>query len=458
MNQLLKNVSELYNNLIPEKVSGMTVLILFEKIKQKQIPRYFSYRDVEEAIRQATANELGPQPHTERILKSLLHYFIERPPRQRAKYMLTDYASKFVKLIESKLDNPYKRFPLRETFDQYAQFNANDIRGINDFESWYERGFNDITKQTIIDHLEALKDEVNASVKELHLILKEDFEEAEKIANRFAVVFKDIGEKTSEIKDALRLANVLGQEIQTVVDSFSEELDACKHPENEAEQQTFDALAKDYRQAIKIKGYVSDFFLQVDERLAQLTEKILFASEQLKSLQNNFRNHSRFRVHLKKLLTFTLKEATFSKDGPKLPNKFPRKVIPLEVFKFIHVPYYDSFAAQRNEVIPPQINEEHAQREKATVHGELIRQENTAKWVRKYKHIINHEKKLNFTDHFYKILAEEGDIEIALKVGFELFQFANNHPNYKIYIQKELPSEQPYNNIQTWKMYILQRA
>ncbi len=458
MSQLLKNVNELYKNLILTKEQGMIIFVLHKKVKNKEIPRYFSYRDIERAISEANANEPGALPQTERILKVLLYYFIEHPPRQRNKFMLTDYAVKFIELIRDKLDSPYKRFPLRKTFEQYAQFSADSIENINDLRGWYERSFHKATKQTVLDHLDALKDEVNASISELNSILNQDFEKAIEIAEKFTTVFNRIGEKTEEIKDTLRLENVLDQEIQTVVDMYYKRLESYKHPESETEKQEFYSIKSEYEEALLIKKSVSDFFLRVDERLAQLTEKALFASSQLKNLQNNFRNHSRFRIHLKRFLEFTLKEAVYTKDGSALPEKFPRKSIPHEEFKIINVPYYDSFITQQNEVIPAVIDEEYAKQENLKVERELLRQENSAKLVKEYKNIIREQKELDFTDHFYKILREEEDAEIALNVGFELFQFANNHPDYKINIRKELPSERNIENILTWRMKILQKG
>lgn len=457
MSQLLKNVNELYKNLILTKEQGMIIFVLHKKVQEKEIPPHFSYRDIETAVREANANEPGAIPNTERILKVLLHYFIEHPPHQRNKFMLTDYAVKFIELIRDKLNSPYKRFPLRKTFEQYAKFKAESIENINDFRGWYERGFHKATKQTVLDHLDALKDEVNTSINELNSILNKDFKKAIEIAEKFTTVFNRIGEKADEIKDTLRLENVLDQEIHAVIDKYFEKLESYKHPENEIEQQEFYSLKDEYDEALLIKKSVFDFFQKVDERLAQLTEKVLFASSQLRNLQNNFRNHSRFRIHLKRFLEFALKEATFTKEGPILPVNFPRRRIPHEEFKFTHVPYYDSFITQQNEVIPAQIDNLYAQQENLKIERELLRQEISAKLVRKYKNIIKEQNKLDFTDHFYKILEDEKDAEIALNVGFELLQFANSHPDYRVSIKREFPLERNLENIWTWKMMILQK-
>ena len=91
-------------------------------------------------------------------------------------------------------------------------------------------------------------------------------------------------------------------------------------------------------------------------------------------------------------MEFTLTEAAFTKDGPTLPEKFTRKSIPHEEFKFIHVPYHDSFITVQNEVIPAVIDDVYAKQENLKVERELLRQENSAKLVNKYKNIIREQK------------------------------------------------------------------
>ena len=456
MDLSIKDINQLYENLILTKEEGLTVYVLSKKVEQKEISKYFSYQDIEQAINEATQIEVGATPQTERILKTLLHYFVEHPINQRYKYMLTDYAIKFVKLIDNKLNSPYRKFPLRRTFQRYADFKIETIHDINDFKSWYEQGFHYTSQQTILDHLEALKDEVNSSIQELNAILNEDFDSAAEIAEKFSIIFKGIGEKSEEIEDTLKLGSTLLEEINKVTGSFYRKIELFKHPETETEQAEFDQLQSAYDDAVKIKNAVADFFQQVDERLEQLTGKALFASTQLKNLQDNFRNQSKVRINVKRLLEFTLKEASYTKDGLTLPETFPLKRIPHESFRFIGVPYYDSFGTKKNYIIPPQIDVQYAKKEGLRVKKELFHQEQTAKLVRHYKTLLQQQKELDFTDHFQQILATESDPEIAMNVGFELFQYANSSPEYEINISREFPLENENLQILTWKMKILQ--
>lgn len=456
LNQLTQDINQLYSTLILSKTEGLTVYVLSQKIDRKEIPQHFAQRDIEQAIKEATELEPGGQPQTEKIIRVLLYYFIEHPLHKRYEYMLTDYAQKFVRLIKHKLDNPYKKFPLRKTFDRFAKFKAEGIHSIIDFRSWHELQFHETSRQTILDHLEALKDDVNSSIQRLNAILKDDSDSAMEMVGSFTTVFNQITAKSDQIKDTLRLGSVLEQEVEKVVTSFYEILDALDIPQNEEEEKEREERKNDYQEAFSIKESVSDFFQSVDDRLDLLTSKTLYASTQLKSLQDNFRNHSQFRINIKKFLRFTLEEAEHSKNGPYLPAAFPLKKIPVETFLFVHVPYYESFGTNPNYVIIPQENEEYAKRENSKVLAELNKQESTAKLVKKYKTLLSEVRELDFTDHFYKILATENDSEIAMNVGFELFQFANSHPEYKIKIRRELSAENMQKEILTWNMKIMQ--
>ncbi|WP_417799188.1 hypothetical protein [Tenacibaculum sp.] len=271
------------------------------------------------------------------------------------------------------------------------------------------------------------------------------------------MVFEEISNKSEEIKYTLRLGNTLSIEIENVIDFFYHKIESFKHPENEEEQIAFEQLNADYSKAVKIKNDVINFFNDVDYRLKQLMDRSLYANNQLRNLQNNFRSQSRIRINLKRLLKFTLEQASYSKnDIVKLPVLFPKKILPIERFKFIEVPYYDSFGIKKNKIIPVLYDKEHAQKEQNKIQKDLQRQENVARLFREYKAILEKEKEFDFTEHFYKILEEENDSEIALSLGFDLFQYANRNPRYEIDIQRELSDVSTKKDILIWKMKIRQ--
>ncbi|WP_298533056.1 hypothetical protein [uncultured Algibacter sp.] len=451
------DINQLYDHLVLTKEEGMVIYILDSRIKLGKISKYFTYRDIEKCINESAKIEVGSIPQTEKIVRNLLHFYIERPPNEELKFALTNYAKKFIDLIHKKLHSPLKHFPLKKTFQKYADFKSSTIETIADFELWYDLQFHNNSKQTIIDHLEALKDVVNSSISRLNDLLKNESEDLLTITKEFTLIFDEIGLKSEEIKYTLRLGNTLNIEIEKVVDLFYKEIDEFKHPENSIEQEKFEKLNDDYKKALHIKTEVTDFFYDVDYRLKQLMDKSLYANGQLTNLQNSFRNQSRIRINLKKLLKFTLEQASYSnKHIITLPKSFPIKSIPVERFKFIEVPYYHTYGIQRNEILPAHYDNEYARSEREKVEKDLFRQENAAKLLREYKSILEEEKELNFTEHFYKILESENDSEIALSVGFDLFQFANRNPRYQIEITKDLPEAYSKQKILVWNMKINQ--
>ncbi|MDR5591661.1 hypothetical protein [Christiangramia sp. SM2212] len=274
------------------------------------------------------------------------------------------------------------------------------------------------------------------------------------MADEFSAIFKTIGKRSDEIKDTMKLGGALDSKMRQVVEMFKNRLEDYKHPEDDAEKEKFEILDIEYKEAINIRDKVSYFFQRVDDKLQQLIDKFIFASAQLNHLQDNFRNQSRFRLNVKRFLRFTLNEAYYDKDGPKLPGYFPRKTLPKETFRFRWVRYKDSFSKPVNKVIPSQIDTTYQRKETVKIEKEIERQQNTAKLTRFYKDLLKRNKELDFTEHFYKILREKNDTEIALNVGYELFEYANGLSEYSVEISKEMPENYEQNNIIVWKMKI----
>ncbi len=448
-----------YELLVPPQEEGMVIYALSQKIERNEIDANFTYQDLQLAIVEVSSLSPGRQPHTERILKDLLHYMIERPSDKRNRYKLTEYALNFIKLATNKLKNPYRNFPLRESFKQYGLFKPSDIKSIYHFQSWYEQGFNSTTRQTIIEHLEALKDDVDKSIRSLNDALYSPHSELLGTVHKFVVAFQSFGEKAEEIRDTLRLSVKLGSQIDVIVSTFYQTVEKCKHPQNEEEQRNYEKAEGEFLIASQIQKQVSDFFSVVDEKLAQLKDRILFSSTKLTELQDNFRYQTDFKINIKNFLVFLLSETKYSKDGLSLPHSFPKKSIPVGFARFVIVKYYEFFSPVKNRIITPARNQKYKSKEKAKIDLELLRQENTVKWVSKYKRKLIADRLLDFTPIFYEILREEKDVEIPLQVGFELFQFANSsNKKYEIKVDRSLLKEYKNESIVTWRMKILMKS
>ncbi len=454
----INDIKEDYEYLVPSKDEGLVVFMLNEKIEKKEIGKEFTYQDIQDIIR-IVSNLIDPahQRQTERILRNLMHFFIERPPDKPTRFVLSNYANKFIGLINKKLDHPYRKFPLRDSFKRYSTFKANEITTIEGFLSWYEQGFNATTRETIAEHLEALKDEAESAIQKMNKILYAETLTGMELVMQFTDIFKGFGEKADQITDTLQLGSSLELEVKKVVDYFYSKIDEVKHPENAKEEEEYRKLMKDFYDADRIQDEVTSFFTLVDMRLGQIREKIVFANSKLKELQDNFRYQSQYKINFKRLLQLVLERSSYSKDGPVLPKGFPLKILPFENYNFFYAPKYDFNTTNVNPVYEVEFDTQYEQAERAKIDKELDRQAVVVRLVEQCKELLEQEKELNITQQFYKILNSERDIELSLQVGFELIQYASTNKNYAINVKQELPDDFQNNEVIIWKMNIKNR-
>lgn len=441
----LENVYRKYQQLLPSREEGMVVFRLQEKIRLEEINENFTYSDIKKVI-QENAKVFGElDHHAEPIIKNLLHYFIERPSDQKTTYKLTEYAHKFIDLVYHKLDNPLRKFPLSESFKRYAAFQAEEIASIEEFESWFEQGFQATTRQNIIEHLEALKDDVDESISQLNKTLYEEEKNILTVVSDFTRVFEELNSKTDEIRDALRLGANLEREVQSVVSYFYDKIEG----ESDEEKRR-----SDYQKALSIQSETKSFFLIIDEKIGQLRGKIIYASRKLNDLQENFRYQTRFKRNIRRFLEFTIDESFFTKEGPSFKKNYPVKKIPGESFKFTVVPYFESFFPVKFSVNQTSLNPDYELGERQRIQKEISKQEKIQSLISYYKEKLVQEGKLDFTEHFYKIIDQENDLEIALNVGYDLLLFARYSPNYQLNIDRRISKHCLNKNLITWQTNI----
>ncbi len=452
MQSLTAQIAELYHQLVPPMEEGLLVFRLHEKIKGGEIDMNFSIQDIQRAIEET--NQFNPGngnvPNRERLLKNLLTYFIERPAEQKNRYTLTEYARKFILLLEHKINNPFRKFPLRESFKRYADFSAQDILHINQFESWFNQGFQATTRENIFDHLEELKADVQASVQRLNKLLYSSEETAQKLVADFSMIFTDLGEKADEIRDTLRLGNSLQLEIDLVVSTFYKQTKEFKHPSTEEEIAQFDDLHYAYSRASEIKQEIQSFFDIVDGKLGQLRERIQYASTKLNELQELFRYQSQFKLNLRRLLEYVLTVITYEKGEFILPNWFHLRGLPEERFKLTVMPDLEREFAQRNTVVENPEDQDYHREELIRVETDLIRQQRTAILIEQLKERLKKVGTLDFTEEFYHILDNEHDEEVAVQVGYELIQYVHENPYLQVNILPEIPEIYQNQPIVTW--------
>lgn len=453
-----KSVADLYNYLIPPQDQGLVILLLHRKIENEEIAAEFTYQDVQQVVKEVDSIlGHGHQSRTERILTDLMRYFIDRPADRHNLFILSNHADRFVTFIRNKLEHPYRNFPLIESFKRYSEFNSADINSIADFRSWYEQGFHATSRQTIAGHLEALNDDCVAAIQKMNDILYAEAIKGIELARQFTLLFHGFGDKADQISEILQLGNSLETEIKKVVTYFYGRLDSMKHPQTDEEIQEIATARVEFTEAETIQRSVSSFFKQVDSRLGQIREKVLFSSTKLRELQDNFRHQSNYKINIKKLLQFVLEYSTHSTQGPVLPTNFPVKTLPAEHFRLLALSHDDFQGEIINPVYEFTADPDHRNSEQDKIEKELNRQQCIARWVKNSKQLLEEKRFINLTDLFYHVLDQENDTIIGLQVNFELLQYARDKDDFKIDIERQFTDKHSQKEILTWKVQILEQ-
>lgn len=449
---LTSQIAESYHQLIPSIEEGLLIISLYDKIKTGEIDLNFSNKDIQRTIEE-TALYLPPNtniPNKERLLKNLLTYFIERPVEQKNLYTLTEYARKFVLLLQHKLDSPYRQFPLRESFKRYTNFSAADIKHINQFESWFNQGFQATTRENVFDHLEELKNQVTQAISRLNKLLYSADIDPIAVVSEFSVVFSDLAEKADEIRDTLRLGNNLQYEIDLVVTYFYEKTQEYGNPITETEKAEFNELHYAFSRASDIKEEILSFFNIIDNKLGQLRERIQYASTKLNELQDYLRYQSQFRHNLRRLFEYIMEHSNVQKSELIFPEHFSKKYIVQEKFRLSIMPDFDNNPSQNNLIIQIPEDKEYHQSELILIEAELTRQQRTAILVDELKNTLENNEVVDLTKEFYDILEHENDEETAIQVVYEIVQYAHESKQFQLLIDRKVKKQYDNKPIITW--------
>lgn len=443
-----------YDVLIPNKIEGYVIIRLWQKIKSGDIQEEFSYNDIKNVINEITSLTDGVTPQIEKILKDLLHYFIKKPPETVSTYYLSDYAERFIQLLETKIDSPYRNFPLKKNFEKYFSIGFEEIEDFEELNRWFKQGFHDTSKRVILDHIESLQDEVENSIKKLNNILYSDELQAIEMVRLFVNEFKNFGLKAEQIREALFLKNETLKNLKKATDYFYSKIEETKHFQTIDEEKEYQELEYKWRTANQIKREVTLFFDNVDKKLSRINDQIVFASSKLKELEENFQYQSLFKINLKKLLQLVLQTSSYDKkDGIVLHPEFPVRSLPYQRIKFFFVPRYDFNIKLESMGIVPESNTDYELAERIKIEKELQIQEKIALWIDACNSRLEKEKQLDYSAVFYEILDKEQNIEIPLQVGFALFQQHTHDNDFDVIIDKIIANPER-NDILTWNMKI----
>lgn len=442
-----------YDLLLPSKFDGgYLVIVLYEKIKNREIEEYFTQKEINEILEdikdEFNLESIRPWNN---IKDNLFHYFLRSHPDEPWKYYLTDYAKNVVDLMVSKLENPYKNHPLKKSLQDSFTIRHGEINTIEELERKFGRIFIQGSKKIITDHLEALEDELREAYKELNDILrKEDEQSATSLVREFTVVFRKFGEKAEDITEAIISKDQFLGNLLNVVDHF------YRNMENDGKYNT-DNVQKsknDWEKAQEIYTDIREFFYSVDRKVYIIRRQINHASEKLTELQEQFSARAFFRLQIKKLHRTVLESCQYTTEGVKFSNNFPLKQLIYEPVRMLYPRYYEFEPPKPNIILNVEVDETYEFNEKQKIIKEINRQQIINQWVDKAKDILENKSQLYIDELMNSIMDEEKDLSIAYQVASRMTAYTSENNDIFIDVEQKIISISQ-QNLFLWKTKIM---
>jgi len=435
----------------PKNEGGLLVLSLYHKIKTREIDNYFTANDIRTILERLARQTNESVPQSERIIKNLLHFFIRNVPGEPGKYYLTDHAESVVELMKHKLENPYKNFPLKQSFEKYFTLRTGEIKIISDLERRFGKEFVSGHKRIINNHLSALEDELSDAYNQLNLILQSDEQDATVLVKKFVNVFKTFGERAEDITNAISSKDKFLRSLRERVDEFYAAVELYPHQPTLMEPEELNRLKDDWRTAKEILNDMEEFFQNVDYKISNIRKQILNASGKLSELHENFSARAYFRLKVRKLYRLSLTCAGYGESETIWNVDFPAKSLVYEKVRLFYPDQYDFGVKKLNAVVQIPVDLAYQQEKLKEIQIEVSRQEVITGWVAKGKEMLEQHPNLNMAWLMNSILEQEQDYTVAHHVAIELSQFIAESIDHSLTIE-EIP--EPLNNVDItiWKM------
>lgn len=431
---------EKYDLLLPSKFEGgYLVLALFEKTANGELEEQFTFTDI-----RTTLNEISKQyqqesiPQTERLIKTLLHYFLRNHADEPGRYYLTDYAKSVVALMKNKIENPYKNFPLKASFEKFFVIRFNQIKSITDLEERFGRIFIEGPKKIINDHLEALDDELREAYSNLGKILQADEGSASAMVRSFTIVFKKFGERAEDITNAIGTKDKFLRDLQRTVDFFFDLWEKCKQPATEEEYTALEKLKMDWQKSVEIHNDIIGYFKAVDGKINNIRRQINNASDKLSELHEHFTVRATLRLNTKRLLGIVLSSAAYAEDGAVFTNNFPVKNIVIENIRFFYPEEYDFGNISVNRLIQITADNEYGFQERLEIESRIKRQQIINEWFQAGLNILKSKGLLNVKELMEKIVENGIELSIAYEVAISLTTYASENNDIDINIEQQI--------------------
>jgi len=440
-----------YEELFPNDFEFLVLYNLYRNYPSLEM----QYAEIKQSIIDTSRLPListGKDRQTEKILKNLLRTFIERVPSRFNQFILTPHAERIVEIVTQRINNPYLKFPLKDTFETYFKLPENAEKDINNLQSWFKFGFQNNARQVVISHLESLKLAVDDAIKSLNQVLEADNLSAIQMLEQFSQHFQILGDKARQITEAINMKVEVHYQLRDIVEFFSEK-PATGQPEKiEDVEKYYQVLQQEREIATKIKEEVSIFFEKVDKQLDLINIKMAFAGSKITELQESLRAQSRYKINLKKMLAYLLENSKPDQQHwIRLPERFPSRCLVQEKFRFKALRYYDMGFLKRTLPFEQKTDDDYETTQREKFELELTKQALIQQYCEAAKIDLASASKIDLSARIFEIIKQDNGIEIGVQTGYE---FINNLvSNSTIEIKEELQSDNT-NMIHIWKVTI----
>lgn len=437
-----------YGELFPNEFEFLVLYHLFRNYPSSEM----QYAEIKQAIVDTSRLPFlfnGKDKQVEKVIKNLMRAFIERVPGRFNQFMLTQHAERVVEIVTQRINNPYLKYPLKDTFETYFKLPDNATEDIAHLKSWFRFGFQNNARQVVLGHLEGLKLAVDDAIKALNQVLEANDLTAMQMLERFSQHFQVLGDKARQIAEAISMKDNVYYQLRDVVAAFFDRLEEVQTVTSANDGETYQTLRQHFLEATKIKEEVYSFFEKVDKQLDLINMKMAFAGSKITELQESLRAQSHYKISLKKMLVYLLQNSKFDpQQWVRLPEGFPVKDMVQQKFRFKTLRYYDMGFLKRSKPFEQQEDLEYEAEQRAHIELELARQARIQKYCEQAQNDLVETGKLDLGKRIFEIIKEENDDEIGIQTSYE---FIRNIPEgYQLSIEDELESDAT-NTIHIWK-------
>ncbi len=418
--------NETYKLLFPSKEVGMAIVILYERIVNKEFDDdKFSEKDIHTAFEEIyQTNMRYPKEVYSGHIMDLQEYFLDYD-QEKQKYYFKDYANKFCLHAKDTLKGAFN--PTR--IQQICSHLSSTLKNSDDPRFWLEETFKKF-EPDLMEQLDFLDRQIVLSVEDLK-------NETNFSDHSFIDVLVATQERLSQSQ----------AHVQELRSAYSETNNI---------RATLDNI--DFTDPV-----INDLILEVHACLRYINDRLNSLDRKLDRIQPKVRklfstlNKPSFSSKVEKFIIHLLNESVLENRNIVFPGNIKPPQLHIDTPEF-------TIVSRDKELFPPKPKER-----KTYVQNEEIIQENVERVKREIREmeVIGKWEKLIFAElelkgeirlsaYFFEILRDSQSSQIAVTVLFNVIkQVYASEGKFKLLTEKTLQRDSEHKNIGLWKMSII---